>query len=214
MPTSRLPRLTSTFFCGKTEKTTPRGACTILPSHLSLLWQPTLDGRQHERCNSWRLSSGKNHRSSHVKDKSASQHDHNNKAHRKGPAEASTQLLLHPAVDEPASSQTSTLRKASARASAGCSRCSQLLTNRFPIYDFLLAGLVFVRVPSLLGVSYLPQRLGPAASVREAKSSQRRVYFTLLSDINLLIFFQHDRRSATFLLPPQHALPLPKLFAR
>ena len=41
---------------------------------------------------------------------------------------------------------------------------SQFLSDHFPIYDLVLAGLVEVRVASFLGIPHLPKRLGPAAA--------------------------------------------------
>ena len=67
-------------------------------------------------------------------------------------------LLLPPAVEEPGSSHTSTLRNASARASA-FSKClfhsSCRAASRFTVFCSLV-----VVVASPLGISYLPQRPG------------------------------------------------------
>ena len=66
---------------------------------------------------------------------------------------------------ESTSSHTSTLRNASAKVSWSLLMfVAQFLPNRVPIHDLLLAGLVQVRIAPLFDVSYLPERLGPAAS--------------------------------------------------
>ena len=69
--------------------------------------------------------------------KKCSSHHCNHKALQKGSAEASTYLLVPPAVEEPASSHTSTLRNSSAKASAALCKClfhnSRRTASRFTI---------------------------------------------------------------------------------
>ena len=102
----------------------------LLPAHKSpmtshsQLLQPILDGGQHERCNSDVSQARKNHRSSHVEDTSADHITATTRRPGKDAAEACTQLLLPPAVEEPASSHTSALRTASDVAKVGLLRCA------------------------------------------------------------------------------------------
>ena len=78
---------------------------------------------------------------------------------REGSAEIYGQLLLPPDVEAPL---FATLQPKPVLDSA--SVFPHFLPDLVPIYDLLLVELVKVRVASLFGVSFLHQRLGPAAS--------------------------------------------------
>ena len=81
------------------------------------------------------------------------------------PSAATTQARdsAEPAVEEPASSHTATLRSASFNARAGFCRCDvpQILSSRVLVFNILLSGR---GVTSSVGLTHCPKHLCPAAS--------------------------------------------------
>ena len=86
----------------------------------SLPLQPILDGRQHERCNSWRVSCKNKPLLISRQRQQCSSHHCNNKALRKGSAEATIQLLLPPRAPAEKSARSHPPCRPGRRATESC----------------------------------------------------------------------------------------------
>ena len=86
----------------------------------SLPLQPILDGRQHERCNSWRVSCKNKPLLISRQRQQCSSHHCNNKALRKGSAEATIQLLLPPRAPAEKSARSHPPCRPGRRATVSC----------------------------------------------------------------------------------------------